>query len=49
MGCVAPGGGKCAKGVLKREKLVHSQNLVFEFYREIQQLEQGKNMQISRD
>ena len=33
---------KCAKIVLKTGRLVHSQNLIFDFYREIQQSEQGK-------
>ena len=33
---------KCAKTVLKRGKLVHSQNLILDFNREIQELEQGK-------
>ena len=33
---------KCAKIVLKRGKLVQSQNIVLEFYRVIQELEQGK-------
>ena len=32
----------CAKTVLKRGKLVHSQNLILDFNREIQELEQGK-------
>jgi len=33
---------KCAKTVLKRGKLVHSQNLILDFSREIQELKQGK-------
>ena len=33
---------KCAKIVFKRGKLVHSQNLVIDITREIQELEQGK-------
>ena len=33
---------KFAKIVLKTEKLVHSQNLLLDFNREIQDLEQGK-------
>jgi len=33
---------KCAKTAFKRGKLVHSQNLVIEINREIQELEQGK-------
>jgi len=33
---------KCAKIVFKRGKLVHSQNLVIDINREIQELEQGK-------
>jgi hypothetical protein len=33
---------KCAKIALKRGKLVHSQNLVIDVNREIQELEQGK-------
>jgi hypothetical protein len=33
---------KCAKTVLKRRKLVHSQNLIFDFNTEIQELKQGK-------
>ena len=33
---------KFAKIVLKRGKLVQSQNIVLEFYRVIQELEQGK-------
>jgi len=32
---------KCQKTVLKRGKLVHSQNLILDFNREIQELEQG--------
>ena len=34
--------GKCAKIVLKRGKLVHSQNLIFNFNIEIQEFEQGE-------
>jgi hypothetical protein len=33
---------KCAKITFKRGKLIHSQNLVIDFNREIQELEQGK-------
>jgi len=33
---------KCAKIVFQTGKLVHSQNLILDFNREIQQLEQGK-------
>ena len=33
---------KCAKITFKRGKLTHSQNLVIDTNREIQQLEQGK-------
>jgi len=33
---------KCAKIAFKRGKLVHSQNLVIDINREIQELEQGK-------
>jgi hypothetical protein len=33
---------KCEKTVFKNEKLVHSQNLVVDINREIQELEQGK-------
>ena len=33
---------KCAKIVLKGGKLVHSQNLILDFNKEIQELEQGK-------
>jgi hypothetical protein len=33
---------KCAKIAFKRGKLVHSQNLVTDINREIQELEQGK-------
>jgi hypothetical protein len=33
---------KCAKIVFKKGKLVHSQNLAVDKYREIQELEQGK-------
>ena len=32
----------CAKVVLKGGKLVHSQTLIFDLYRKIQQLERGK-------
>jgi len=32
----------CAKTVLKRGKLVHSQNLILDFNREIQELKQRK-------
>jgi len=33
---------QCAKTVLKRGKLVHSQNLILDFNREIQELKEGK-------
>ena len=33
---------KCAKIVLKKGKLVHSQNLILDFNRETQKLEKGK-------
>ena len=33
---------KCAKTVLKRGKLVHSQNLILDFNRELKELKQGK-------
>ena len=33
---------KCAEILLKRGKSVHSQNLMFDFTRDIQELEQGK-------
>jgi hypothetical protein len=33
---------KCGKITFKRGKLTHSQNLVIEINREIQELEQGK-------
>jgi hypothetical protein len=33
---------KCAKITFKRGKLTHSQNLVIDINREIQELEQGK-------
>jgi hypothetical protein len=33
---------KCAKIMIKRGKLTHSQNLVVDINREIQELEQGK-------
>jgi hypothetical protein len=33
---------KCAKTVLKKGKLVHSQNLILYTNREIQKLEEGK-------
>ena len=33
---------KCAKTTLKRGKLIHSQNLILDFNREIQQLKQIK-------
>ena len=33
---------KCAKNVLKKVKLVHSQNLILDFNREMQELKQGK-------
>jgi len=34
--------GKCANITFKRDKLTHSQNLVIDTNREIQELEQGK-------
>jgi len=33
---------KCAKIIFKKGKLIHSQNLVIDINREIQELEQGK-------
>jgi hypothetical protein len=33
---------RCANIVMKRGKLVHSQNIILDFKREIQELEQGK-------
>ena len=33
---------KCSKIAFKRDKVVHSQNLVIDINREIQELEQGK-------
>jgi hypothetical protein len=33
---------KCAKIIFKKGKLIHSQNLVTDINREIQELEQGK-------
>jgi len=36
------GHDKCVKIVLQREKLVQSHNLIHDFNREIQELEQGK-------
>ena len=39
---------KCAKTVLKRGKLVHSQNLILDFNREIHELEQGKTYKYLR-
>ena len=39
---------KCAKIAFKRGKLVHSQNLVIDINREIQQLEQGKTYKYLR-
>jgi hypothetical protein len=33
---------KCAKITFKKGKLIHSQNLVIDINREIQELEQGK-------
>ena len=38
---------KCAKIAFKRGKLVHSQNLVIDINREIQELEQRKNVQVT--
>jgi len=38
---------KCAKVAFKRDKLVHSQNLVIDINRETQELEQGKRTSIS--
>jgi len=40
--------GKCAKISFKRSKLVHLQNLVINFNREIQELEQGKTYKYLR-
>jgi hypothetical protein len=40
---------KCAKITFKRGKLTHSQNLVIDVNREIQELKQGKNLQVLRD
>ena len=40
---------KCAKITFKRGKLTHLQNLVIDTNRVIQELEQGKNVQIPRD
>ena len=40
---------KCAKITFKGGKLTHSQNLVTDTNREIQELEQGKTLQIPRD
>jgi hypothetical protein len=40
---------KCAKISFQRGKLTHSQNLVIDINREIQELEQGKNVQVLRD
>jgi hypothetical protein len=34
---------KCAKFTFKKGKLIHSQNLVIDVNREIQELEQGKS------
>jgi len=39
---------KCAKSLLKRGKLVQSQNLILDFNREIQELEQGKTYKYLR-
>jgi len=39
------GHDKCAKTVLQRGKLVQSQNLIHDFNREIEELEQGKTYQ----
>ena len=39
---------KCAKITFKRGKLTHSQNLVIDTNREIQELEEGK-VQVPRD
>jgi len=33
---------KCTEIVLKRGKLIHSQNVILDFTRDIQELEQGK-------
>jgi hypothetical protein len=38
---------KCAKITFKRGKLTHSQNLVFDINRKIQELEQGKTYKYS--
>jgi hypothetical protein len=40
---------KCAKITFKRGKLISSQNLVIDNNREIQELEQGKNVQVPWD
>jgi len=40
---------KCAKITFKRGKLTHSQNLVIDTNREIQELKTGKNVQVPRD
>jgi len=39
---------KCAETVLKRGKLVHSQNLTLDLNRETQEFEQG-NIQVPRE
>jgi hypothetical protein len=41
--CMEFGLDKCAKIVFKKGKLVHSQNLVVDINREIQELEQGRH------
>jgi hypothetical protein len=40
---------KCTNSTFKRGKLIHSQNLVIDINREIQELEQGKNIHVPRD
>ena len=40
---------KCAKITFKKGKLIHSQNLVIDINREIQELEQKKNVQVLRN
>jgi hypothetical protein len=40
---------KCTKITFKRGKLIQSQNLLTDINREIQELEQGKNVQVPRD
>ena len=40
---------KCAKVAFKRGKLVQVQNLMIDTTRELQELEQGKKLQVLRD